>query len=218
MNEILADQLLEAYAHGIFPMSDTRSADTFHWVQPKRRGVLFLDSFHVPTSLKKILKKQNLQIRIDHAFEQVITGCAERTKDRPETWINDQIINVYSELFVKGLVHTVETWDSSELVGGVYGLSIGKVFFGESMFSKEPNASKIALCYLVSILKMGGFNLLDTQFKTNHLEQFGVVEISHSMYMKELNKHLWEQATFGPVPSHSELDLTLGLQLSNQIS
>jgi len=218
MNKISADLLLEAYANGVFPMSDSRDSQSFHWIQPKQRGLLFLDSFHVPSSLKKQLKQHNLEIRIDYDFDQVIAACAEQTNQREDTWINNQIIDVYTELFEKGIAHTIETWNAEKLVGGLYGLALGKVFFGESMFSRKPNTSKIALCYLVASLKMGGFYILDTQFQTKHLEQFGVISIPHHIYMKHLKKCLCDDGNFGTLPSYSELDSSLGLQPSSQRS
>ena len=184
-------------------MARTRDDPRIYWIDPDQRGILPLDGFHVPKSLIKALKHSPFEIRCDTAFEAVMRGCAETAGDRPETWINDQIVERFVELFRYGLAHSVETWRDGELVGGLYGLGLGAAFFGESMFSRETNASKIALVHLVARLKHGGYRLLDTQFVTDHLKQFGAVEIPRQDYQQRLLQALDQAAAFpreGEVP------------------
>ena len=168
-------------------MAKSRHDQDVYWVQPKERGIIPLVDFHIPKSLRKALRRSAFTVRIDTAFEEVISGCAESSSDREDTWINQKIVELFSDLFEAGLAHSVEVWDDDELVGGLYGLAMGAVFFGESMFTRRDNASKIALCYLVALMKTGGYLLLDTQFITEHLKQFGAIEISHDDYMQQLD-------------------------------
>jgi leucyl/phenylalanyl-tRNA--protein transferase len=192
------DILVTAYATGIFPMAESAEETKLFWVDPDRRGVIPLESFHVPDRLRRSARKSNLEIRCDTAFEAVIRGCAMPSETRPKTWINEEIIKIYHALFVRGLAHSVEAWRNDELVGGLYGVSLNRAFFGESMFSRVSDASKIALVHLVARLIRGGFTLLDTQFVTRHLERFGAVEISRSEYRRRLASALMGRAQFQP--------------------
>jgi len=196
MRPLTSDILLRAYASGIFPMARTRDDPRIYWIDPDQRGILPLDSFHISKSLGKALRHSTLEIRCDTAFEAVMRGCADSAEDRPETWINEEIISLFVELFRYGLAHSVETWRDGRLMGGLYGLGLGAAFFGESMFSRETNASKIALVHLVARLKRGGYHLLDTQFVTEHLTQFGAMEIPRQDYQDRLAAALDEHATF----------------------
>ena len=174
------------------------SADSPHinWICPEQRGQLSITDIHIPRSLLKRVKQQAYEVRIDTAFDQVITACAEDAPDRPETWINDSIKSVFGQLHTMGHAHSIECWHAGELLGGLYGLKIGGVFFGESMFSRATDASKVALVHLVARLWAGGFKMLDTQFVNDHLEQFGVYEMDHAGYMAELDNVLTGKADF----------------------
>jgi leucyl/phenylalanyl-tRNA--protein transferase len=176
------DLLLRAYASGVFPMAEHVDDPEVFWVRPEKRGVIPLDTFHVPRSLRKLIRQEPFEIRFDHDFAGVITGCAEETPERRETWINEPIREAYATLFELGHCHTVEAWCDGKLVGGLYGVSLGRAFFGESMFSREPNASKVCLVHLVERLKESGFVLLDTQFTTPHLKRFGAVDVPRKRY------------------------------------
>ena len=185
------DHLLSAYASGFFPMAESRDAEDLHWYYPEQRGILPLDKFHIPHSLQKFMRHSTYRITMDTAFEHVIRACADvRTKKREDSWINDSIIALYTELFQRGYAHSVECWDQKKLVGGLYGVSIGGAFFGESMFSLAPNASKLTLVHLVERLKEAGYQLLDTQYVNDHLVQFGVQEIIRKDYLELLAKAL----------------------------
>ena len=186
------DLLIYAYSTGVFPMAEHREDAFVMWYEPKMRGIIPLDGFHISHSLARVIRKGVFEVRTDTAFRDVMLNCA----DRKETWINDQILDAYCNLFDLGLAHSVECWQKEELVGGLYGVSLGGAFFGESMFSRQTNASKVALCALVERLKAGGFTLLDTQFLTSHLTQFGGVEISQEDYLILLNKALDIKAEF----------------------
>ena len=188
--------ILKAYAVGIFPMAESRMNQKVFWVDPMERGILPLDHFHVPRSLKKKVRNNPFEMRYDYDFDSVIRACAKAEPDRKETWINDEIISLYTELFFMRCAHTVECWRAGKLVGGLYGISIKGAFFGESMFSLERDTSKIALVHLVARLILGGFILLDTQFVTDHLEQFGAVEVSRNEYHKLLSDALNINARF----------------------
>lgn len=196
MTEITPDLLLRAYAVGIFPMAESRDASTVYWIDPKRRGVLPLDTFHVPRRLRRTVRQGRFEIRIDHDFDGVIEGCATPTAERGDTWINPEIRRLYRALFERGIVHTVECWREGRLVGGLYGLALGGAFFGESMFSRERDASKVALVHLVARLRRGGFTLLDAQFITEHLAQFGAVEVPKRHYREMLDAALAVAARF----------------------
>ncbi|MDF0697918.1 leucyl/phenylalanyl-tRNA--protein transferase [Rhizobium sp. MC63] len=179
---ITPDILLRAYSIGLFPMAESADDPEIFWVEPELRGVLPLDRFHVSKSLAKKVRRHPFEIRIDHAFEQVIAACAEETSGRPSTWINQTIRSLYSTLFDMGHAHTVEAWHGDELVGGLYGVSLGSAFFGESMFSRRTDSSKICLVHLVDRLRERGFTLLDTQFTTEHLKTFGAIDVPKADY------------------------------------
>lgn len=180
---ITADDILTAYRIGIFPMADDADDPKVFWLDPEKRGILPLDKFHIPNSLKKSLKKQCFRVSVNKAFDEVIASCAARTPVRSESWINDTIRAWFCELHRKGHAHSVECWDSNgRLAGGLYGLSINAAFFGESMFSRVEDASKVALVYLAARLHARGFKLLDCQFVNPHLLQFGCIEIPREDY------------------------------------
>lgn len=189
-NQITPDLLLNAYANGLFPMADSRDDDELFWVDPIERGILPLDGFHVPRSLAKLVRQDPFTVTTDQAFRQTVQGCASSYKGRENTWISDQIEELYCELHRMGFAHSVECWKDNTLVGGLYGVSIAGAFFGESMFHLQSGASKVALVHLVARLTAGGFSLLDTQFGTDHLEQFGVIEIPRQDYQSRLHAAL----------------------------
>jgi leucyl/phenylalanyl-tRNA---protein transferase len=193
--------LLRAYACGIFPMAESADDPTLFWVEPKLRGVLPLDRFHLPRRLARTVRSDVFEIRVDTNFEAVIEGCAAPRKGRRNTWINAPIRKLYGELFRLGHVHTVEAWRENRLVGGLYGVKLGAAFFGESMFADERDASKVALVHLVARLKAGGFQLLDTQFVTDHLKIFGAMEVSRRQYHKLLEAALVGEGDFTALPA-----------------
>ena len=195
--EITPELIVRAYRAGIFPMSESAGSTDVFWVSPEQRGVIPLDGLIVSTSLRKAIRKSPFVVRVDTDFEAVIEACATVGEDRDETWINATIRAVYGELFRRGVAHTVEVWDGPELVGGLYGLAIGGAFFGESMFHRATNASKMALVHLVERLNAGGFTLLDTQFITEHLESLGGVEIPRADYEEMLAEALERQGDWG---------------------
>ena len=176
------DLLMKAYASGVFPMAESASDPEVFWVRPETRGVIPLDAFHVPRSLKKVVRQERFDIRIDNDFEGVIDACAEQRDERRSTWINAPIREAYVQLFSRGHCHSVEAWRKGKLVGGLYGVKLGRAFFGESMFSRETDASKVCLVYLVERLRGRGFALLDTQFTTEHLKRFGAVDVPRGRY------------------------------------
>lgn len=190
------DVLLRAYAIGIFPMAEGREHSDLHWIDPELRGVLPLEAFHVPRKLRRRLRRGDFEVRCDSAFPQVIQGCAERSQSRHDTWINPTIEKLYVDLFAAGFAHSVECWHEGRLVGGLYGVALGAAFFGESMFSRETDASKVALAHLVARLRKGGFLLLDTQFVTEHLRRFGAMEIDREAYRSRLAKAITTPAEF----------------------
>ncbi len=198
MTRLTPKLLLGAYASGIFPMAESRHDRGLFWVDPDVRGILPFDAFHIPRRLRRTVRRNPFQIRCDAAFEEVLRGCAEATSGRPETWINEEIEMLYRSLFDMGFAHSVECWEHGELVGGLYGVSLGAAFFGESMFSRARDASKVALCHLVARLERGGYRLLDTQFVTDHLRQFGAIEIARHEYRDLLANAMRHQATFYP--------------------
>lgn len=182
--------VLGAYSVGVFPMADSRRAGSVYWVEPRQRAILPLDGFHLSRSLRKTLTGERFRITADHAFAEVIALCAEAASDRPETWINGSIEEVFLRLHAMGFAHSVECWDGERLVGGLYGLALGRAFFGESMVSRATDASKVAIAALVARLKAGGFTLLDCQFMTAHLASLGATEVSRSDYMALLGAAL----------------------------
>ncbi|MFN3502985.1 MAG: leucyl/phenylalanyl-tRNA--protein transferase [Allorhizobium sp.] len=179
---ITPELLLRAYSIGMFPMSESADDPELFWVEPDIRGIIRLDDFHVSKSLQKAIRKAPFDIRFDTAFDQVVAKCAEAADDRPSTWINQTIRDLYSALHRLGHAHSVEAWEGDELVGGLYGVTLGSAYFGESMFSRRTNASKICLVHLVERLRERGFTLLDTQFTTEHLKTFGAVDIPKAEY------------------------------------
>lgn len=180
---ITADVLLRAYSIGLFPMADSADDPEIFWVEPDLRGVIPLDTFHVSKSLLKTMRKAPFEIRFDTAFAAVMDGCAEAVDNRPSTWINSTIRALYTQLHGLGHAHSVEAWEDGELIGGLYGVSLGAAFFGESMFSRRTNASKICLVHLVERLCDRGFRLLDTQFTTDHLKTFGAIDVPKEEYL-----------------------------------
>jgi leucyl/phenylalanyl-tRNA---protein transferase len=194
MIALTPELLLRAYAAGIFPMAEAADDPEVFWVDPERRGILPLDRFHLPRRLARTLRQDVFDVRCDDAFEAVVRGCAGPTPNRPKTWINDEIVQLYAALHRLGFAHSVETWRDGELVGGLYGVALGAAFFGESMYSRVTDASKVALAQLVARLRLGGFRLLDTQFVTEHLQQFGAVEISRAQYQRRLRTALQAKA------------------------
>lgn len=182
--------LLRAYAAGVFPMADSRDVDELYWVEPRRRAVLPLDGFHLSRSLRRTIARDRFRITVDRAFDRIIALCAETADDRPETWINQPIELAFRRFHRMGLAHSVECWDGERLVGGLYGLAMGRAFFGESMVSRAPDASKVAIAHLVARLRAGGFTLLDCQFMTDHLASLGAVEISREDYLALLGAAL----------------------------
>ena len=185
-NDIDVDILLRAYSVGLFPMADSADDPELFWVEPEMRGIIPLNDFHVSKSLAKAIRKRPFDIRFDTDFEGVMAGCAAEAPDRPSTWINQTIRKLYVELHEIGHAHSVEAWEGDELVGGLYGVSLGSAFFGESMFSRRTNASKICLVHLVEHLRDKGFTLLDTQFTTEHLKTFGAIDVPKAEYAKML--------------------------------
>ena len=184
------DLLLQAYANGIFPMSDARDDPDTFWIEPEYRAVLPLEGFKLSKSLAKTIRQGRFKVTADTAFAQVIATCAESQDDRRDTWINPDIEESFCQLHEHGRAHSIECWVDGRLVGGLYGLALGRAFFGESMFSRETDASKVALAWLVARLKIGGFELLDCQFMTDHLASLGAIEITQSAYLKLLQSAL----------------------------
>lgn len=206
------DLLLRAYAAGVFPMAESRDDPEVFWVEPRLRGIMPLDGFHISRSLRRTIRRGHFILRTDTDFTGVLQGCA----DRDETWINDTIFRLYTELHGMGRAHSMEVWEQDDLVGGVYGVALGGAFFGESMFSRRTDASKVALAYLVDRLREGGFRLFDTQFLTEHLASLGGIEISRETYRARLATALQVDADFnraGSLPTPQGL-----LQRSTQTS
>ncbi|HEU0044298.1 leucyl/phenylalanyl-tRNA--protein transferase [Sphingomonas sp.] len=189
--EALDPQLvLGAYSVGVFPMADSRDARSVYWVEPRRRAILPLDGFHLSRSLRRTIAADRFRVTADHAFANVIALCAQAADDRPETWINTSIEQVFLQLHQRGFAHSVECWDGERLVGGLYGLALGRAFFGESMVSRATDASKVALAWLVARLRVGGFTLLDCQFQTAHLATLGAVEVDRADYLSAVSAAL----------------------------
>ena len=205
MSGLSPEILLRAYAVGLFPMAERHDDATLYWIDPEKRGILPLDNFHIPRRLRRRVRSGEFEIRCDSAFEDVIRRCAKPADDRSETWINEEIIRLYIELHKMGRAHSVEAWKDGCLVGGLYGVTLGAAFFGESMFSDTADASKVALVYLVAALQKSGFRLLDSQFVTLHLAQFGAVEIHRSGYRQLLASALDVSADFHCVLDEAEL-------------
>jgi leucyl/phenylalanyl-tRNA---protein transferase len=193
--------LLRAYAAGIFPMAESAEDPGLHWIEPKLRGIIPLEGFHVSTKLARLVKQGRYRVVADHDFPAVIAACAApRTSEGGETWINAPIRRLYGALFEQGFCHTIEVYDGEALVGGLYGIALGAAFFGESMFHRARDCSKLALVHLVARLKAGGFTLLDTQFVTDHLRQFGASEVPRRLYRQRLEQALARGADFNIWP------------------
>lgn len=219
-NAISTDELIKAYTLGYFPMARSRNDEQAVWVLPEERGVIALGQARAPRRLKRFLKTEPFEVRIDTAFAEVIAACAEDVPTRTDTWINDPIIEAYTELHYQGIAHSVECWRDGKLVGGLYGLALGAAFCGESMFSRADNASKVAMLHLIARLKTGGFQFIDAQFFNEHLVQFGLVAMADADYQRILRAALQVGADFfaaGP-PGKDQLDATRVLQSITQTS
>jgi leucyl/phenylalanyl-tRNA---protein transferase len=204
--EITVDLMLRAYRAGLFPMAETRKGDRLYWLDPEKRGVLPLEGFHLPRRLARTVLSSSFGVTVDQDFAGTIAGCASPAPGRDDTWINPQIERLFSELYRLGHAHSVESRQGGQLVGGLYGVAIGGVFFGESMFSFARDASKVALVHLVARLRLGGFRLLDTQFVTAHLAQFGAEELAREDYKTQLNQALAAPAEFVAAPEPAALE------------
>ncbi len=203
--ELTPELLLSAYSIGLFPMAESADDPFLHWIDPDLRGAMEIGDFHVPRRLRKLIRQAPFSIRVNTAFRQTMEFCAEEADNRPDTWINDTILDLYTELHEQGQAHSVECWLEERMVGGLYGVSLGAAFFGESMFSRVNNASKVALVALVAIMKKSGFTLLDCQFWTEHLSQFGITEIERDVYQELLQSALMERPQFVEEITASEL-------------
>ncbi|WNJ98337.1 leucyl/phenylalanyl-tRNA--protein transferase [Thalassospiraceae bacterium LMO-JJ14] len=188
--ELTPELLLRAYTVGVFPMAESRTATTISWIDPRNRGILPLDHLHISKSLKKTIRKGGFEVRCNYDFAGIVAECGKRTPERGETWINPQIEQAVNELHRMGYAHSVESWIDGRLAGGLYGVALGGVFFGESMFSRVTDASKVALIHLCARLRIGRFKLLDTQFVTDHLQTFGAIEIPAREFLKKLEAAL----------------------------
>jgi leucyl/phenylalanyl-tRNA--protein transferase len=198
--EITPEVLLRAYACGIFPMAESADDPTLFWVEPEQRGVIPLEGFHISSRLARTVRSDRFIVTVNRAFAQVIDGCAAPRMGRENTWINRRIRNLYTALHRLGHCHSVEAWEGDQLAGGLYGVSLGGAFFGESMFHRARDASKVALVHLVARLIAGGFVLLDTQFVTEHLRSFGAIEVPRRRYRTELDVALLHQGNFAALP------------------
>ncbi len=211
--DITPEVLLKAYACGIFPMAESAEDPALYWIEPERRGIIPLDRFHVSSRLARTVRSDRFGVVVDRDFDAVLDGCSDPMPGRTRTWINGRIRNLYRKLHERGDCHTVEVYENGELVGGLYGVSLGRAFFGESMFHRARDASKVALVHLVARLRAGRYRLLDTQFVTEHLRTFGAVEVSRPAYHKMLNAALVGEGDFGalslnqPVPGSTILAL-----------
>lgn len=194
--------LIRAYSAGIFPMAEHGDATEVYWVEPRWRGVIPLEGFHVPRSLARVVRKDRFRVTADTCFRDVMTACAEPRPGREETWINSEILDAYTALHQLGFAHSIECWHDGTLVGGLYGVALGGAFFGESMFSRATDASKVALVHLVSRLRQGGYQLLDTQFWTEHLGQFGTEEVPQATYVRRLRQALTVSADFRAIEAY----------------
>lgn len=200
VDQLTPDLLLRAYAAGIFPMADAADDPDVFWVEPKRRGILPLDEIHCPKRLARSVRQDKFTVTYDQAFADVMQACGAARPIRPDTWINQVIIEGYCALHAQDNAHSIEVWANDVLVGGLYGVSLGGAFFGESMFSHMRDASKIALMHLISRLNNGGYHLLDTQFFTDHLGQFGAIELPQAVYLEKLKPAIQVQANFHAAP------------------
>ncbi len=211
--EITPEVLLKAYACGIFPMAESAEDTALYWIEPEWRGVLPLDRFHIPARLARTVRSQRFAVTVNRDFEAVLEGCAAPKPGRGRTWINSRIRALYSKLHERGHCHSVEVYEDDKLVGGLYGVSLARAFFGESMFHHARDASKVALVHLVARLRAGGFKLLDTQFVTDHLKTFGAIEISRRQYHKQLEAALVGEGDFMALPIDQPLSGAEALRL-----
>ena len=214
MTSITPQILLKAYASGVFPMAESAEDNALYWVEPEYRGIMPLDGFSISRSLRKTCRQGRFEVRVDTAFDQVIDYCAERAPNRDSTWINDRIKALYNQLFNMGFCHSVECWQKDELVGGLYGVRIGAAFFGESMFMRKRDASKVALVHLVARLRVGRFKLLDAQFINDHLKQFGAIEVPRESYHELLEEALLSNADFNAFDQDDDTDKVLQIALA----
>lgn len=210
MTTITPQVLLKAYTAGIFPMAESADDPSLYWIEPDERGVIPLDKFHISTSLRKSVRRKTFDVRVDTAFDHVIKACAEKTDTRDVTWINHRILKLYNQLHKMGCCHSVESWQDGQLVGGLYGVRIGAVFFGESMFSRVTDASKVALVHLVARLNAGGFKLLDAQFLNSHLAQFGTYTVPKKQYRPILEEALDGNGDFSAFKLDRDPEAVLG--------
>jgi len=209
--EITPQVLLKAYACGIFPMAESAEDPALYWIEPQARGILPLDDVHIPRRLARTIRARQFEVRVNSDFNGVISGCAASRPGRRSTWINSRIRQLYGALFKQGHCHTIETWHDGRLVGGLYGVALGGAYFGESMFSTERDASKVALVYLVARLIHGGFTMLDTQFVTDHLRQFGTIELDKSSFQDKLDEAVDQKASFLALPADTDPDAILSI-------
>jgi leucyl/phenylalanyl-tRNA--protein transferase len=214
MTVITPQVLLKAYSVGVFPMAESADDPALYWIEPEERGLLPLNGFHVSHSLRKAVRQKRFEIRVDTAFEAVLKRCAEKTPERDVTWINTRILRLYAQLHKMGCGHSVECWQDGELVGGLYGLRLGAAFFGESMFSRQTDASKVALVHLVARLNAGGFKLLDAQFVNAHLEQFGCYSVKKPEYRTLLDAALDQEGDFALFQQDGDVERVLTLAQS----
>ncbi len=214
--DITPELMLRAYGAGIFPMAESKDAEKVYWVDPRERGILPLDGFHVPKSLRKVVRRGDFEVRCNSAFAATLAECGRRTQGRRDTWINPDIERCVNALHGMGFAHSVECWRDGQLVGGLYGISLVAAFLGESRFSGATDASKVALVHLVARLRLGGFRLLDTQFVTDHLARFGVIEIAARDYLVMLEEALKYQAVFPASGGGAELDDAIEATLVNK--
>ena len=215
-SRLTPELVLRAYAEGLFPMAEARNDPTLYWISPEARGVIPLDRFHVSHRLARTIRSGRFTVTTDQAFADVLAACAAPAPGREETWINAEIVSLYTALFAKGYAHSLECWHEGRLVGGLYGLELGAAFFGESMFSLRRDASKVALTHLVARLRYGGYELLDTQFITSHLASLGAEEIPRRAYMTRLKKAIAKEARwlrYCPAPSGSTTGASAALAL-----
>ena len=197
MPDLTPDMLLRAYSIGVFPMAENQDDPELVWVDPRMRGIIPMSKFHVPRRLRRTVRNDTFEVTFDRDFAGVIEGCAEATEGRPRTWINSRIVDLYTSLHFKGHGHSVECWQDGDLVGGLYGISLKGVFFGESMFSRATDASKVALVHLAAKLSVGGYAFIDTQFITKHLSRFGAIEVPRNEYRGLLAAALKFDSEFG---------------------
>jgi len=216
--EITPEVLLKAYACGIFPMAESAEDPALYWIEPEMRGIIPLEGFHVPSRLARTVRADRFAVVVDRDFDGVIDGCAEPKLGRARTWINARIRSLYRKLYERGHCHTVEVYDGDHLVGGLYGVSLGRVFFGESMFHRARDASKVALVHLVARLRAGGYTLLDTQFVTEHLKTFGATEVSRRQYHRLLEAALIGEADFAALPVNAPVSGAVALERATAAS